>query len=281
MTDHFPKGSVIRRVNIEPAIALGAGRALVLQLANPAVAQGVADHSQFQRNPFTRLQGTLEATYATVFGSEDLAAGVGRRLQWIHSHIVGPGYAANDPEHLLWVHATLVDTALGCYEDLVAPLSPADAETYYREMQRVGEVFGVGLEHQPASLEEFRRYMASQVERLVVSEAGHDLIAFVLDPTLPLRLHRPLGPILGRQRLLTLGSLPSEIRDQLDVRWDLDDQARYERARRRIRRVLGAVPTPIRTAPNVAVGPVLLAQAARHVRASEARAPGAQQPSAA
>jgi len=65
--DHFPKGSVIRRVNIEPAIMFGAGRALLLQLAHPAVAQGVDEHSDFKGNPFKRLQGTLEATYAVVF----------------------------------------------------------------------------------------------------------------------------------------------------------------------------------------------------------------------
>ena len=77
--DHFPRGSVIRRVNIEPAIMFGAGRALLLQLAHPAVAQGVDDHSDFKGNPFKRLQGTLEATYAVVFGSDELAHGVGRR----------------------------------------------------------------------------------------------------------------------------------------------------------------------------------------------------------
>ena len=117
MADHFPKGSVIRKVNNEPAIMFGAGRALLLQLAHPAVAQGVQDHSEFKKNPFKRLQGTLEATYAVVFGSDDLARGVGRRIQWIHEFVVGPGYTANDPENLLWVHATLCDTALRCYED--------------------------------------------------------------------------------------------------------------------------------------------------------------------
>ena len=62
MADHFPKGSVIRKVNNEPAIMFGAGRALLLQLAHPAVAQGVQDHSEFKKNPFKRLQGTVEAT---------------------------------------------------------------------------------------------------------------------------------------------------------------------------------------------------------------------------
>ena len=54
----FPPDSVIRRVSAEPALLFGAGRALLLQLAHPAVAQGVSDHSEFKRNPFARLQRT-------------------------------------------------------------------------------------------------------------------------------------------------------------------------------------------------------------------------------
>ena len=55
---------IVRRVVAEPAVFFGAGRALLLQVAHPSVAQGVADHSEFQANPFKRLFGTLEATYA-------------------------------------------------------------------------------------------------------------------------------------------------------------------------------------------------------------------------
>lgn len=281
MTDHFPRGSMIRRVNIEPAIAFGAGRALALQLARPAVAQGVTDHSEFKRNPFSRLLGTLEATYAVVFGSEELAEGVGRRLRWIHSHVIGPGYSANDPEHLLWVHATLVDTALHCYEDLVAPLSPADAEAYYAAMQRVAEVFGVPRTCQPGTLAAFRAYVDEEVHRISVTDLGRDLIGFVLDPALPLHLHRPLGPALRRQRLYTLGSLPEAVRDQLGVRWDSDDEVAHARLRRRARRAFAALPATVRTAGNVAAGPVLLRQAARHVRAFDAGRRPAGRPSAA
>jgi uncharacterized protein (DUF2236 family) len=58
----------------------GAGRALLLQLAHPAVDQGVQDHSDFKRNPFKRLGGTLEATMSVVLGTEELAAGIGQRV---------------------------------------------------------------------------------------------------------------------------------------------------------------------------------------------------------
>jgi uncharacterized protein (DUF2236 family) len=271
VSDHFPPGSVIRTVNIEPALLFGAGRALLLQLAHPAVAQGVQDHSEFKRNPFKRLQGTLEATYAVVFGSDELARGVGRRIQRIHDFVTGPGYSANDPSNLLWVHATLADTALRCYEDLVGPLSPDDAETYYQEMKQVADTFGVGPEHQPETLEDFRRYMAATVASIEVTDVGRDLAGFILDPRLPLRLDLPFTPLLRLQRLFTLGSLPPEVRDQLDVTWSSRDQARYDRARRRVRRVFRATPPALRTAGNRAGGPLLLWQARRHVRQFEAK----------
>lgn len=281
MTDHFPPDSVIRRVNIEPAVLFGAGRALLLQLAHPAVAQGVQDHSEFKKNPFKRLQGTLEATYAVVFGSADLAEGVGRRIQRIHDFVTGPGYSANDPSNLLWVHATLADTVLRCYEDLVGPLSPAEAETYYEEMKRVAEVFGVGREHQPDTLDDFRRYMADAVASIEVTEVGRDLAGFILEPRLPLRLDIPLRPLLRLQALFTLGSLPPEVREQLDVTWGARDRERYDRAQRRVRRVFRATPRRLRTAGNRAAGPALIWLATRHVRQFEATQRARPEPSTA
>lgn len=269
--DHFPPDSVIRRVNIEPAIMFGAGRALLLQLAHPAVAQGVEDHSDFKGNPFKRLQGTLEATYAVVFGSVELAEGVGRRIRWIHDFVVGPGYAANDPANLMWVHATLCDTALRCYTTLVEPLSDADAEAYYQEMTRVAEVFGVARTDQPATLADFRAYVDETIATIDITAVGRDLASFILEPTLPLGLHVPFGRTLRLQRRFTLGTLPPTIREQLGVPWTDADQAAFERSERRVRATFRAAPRAVRTAGNRLSGHWLLWLAERHVRQWEAR----------
>ncbi len=270
MPDHFPRGSVIRRVNLEPAILFGAGRALLLQLAHEAVARGVEDHSDFKGNPFKRLQGTLEATYAVVYGPAELARGVGQRIQWIHGFVAGPAYRANDPANLLWVHATLVDTALRCHDELVAPLSDVDRETYYQEMKRVAAVFGCPLSAQPETYEDFQRYVADTVASLEITPIGRELMELILEPTLPLGLHVPLEPLLSLQRSYTLGFLPASIRDQLGVPWDAAQQARYERLQRRLRRVLSSVPRPLRTAGPRLNGVHLLWLARRHVRRFEA-----------
>ena len=267
----FARDSVIRRVNIEPAIGLGAGRALLLQLAHPIVAQGVQDHSEFKRNPFKRLQGTLEATYAVVFGSDELARGVGRRIQWVHEHVTGPGYRAGDPENLMWVHATLMDTALGCYTEFVGPLSDADAETYYREMMLVGEVFGLPLAAQPQSLAEFRAYFADTVAGLAVSDIGRDLGQFIVDPILPFRLDVITRPAIRVHRLLSVGRLPGDLRQQFHFTWTERDQTRLSRVTSLARTTFRALPKTVRTAGTRVSGRYLLAVAGRHVRQFEER----------
>src|SRR5206468_2892793 len=83
------------------------GRALRMQLAHPAVAQGVADHSGFEADPFARLRGTLDAMTTIVYGTKEQAAQVAAQVKAIHRRVRGDGYYANDPALLLWVHATL------------------------------------------------------------------------------------------------------------------------------------------------------------------------------
>lgn len=271
MGDNFRRDSVIRRVNAEPAILFGAGRALLLQLAHPAVAQGVAEHSDFQHNPFKRLQGTLEATYAVVFGSEELAAGVGRRIGWIHEHVVGPTYQANDPANLMWVHATLLDTALGCYERLVGPLSDADRETYYEEMAAVAEVFGCPRDAQPADVAAFTAYFDEQVHDLDVTDVGRRLARDIVDPVLPFKLHVPLRPALAVHRLTAIGLTPAPLREKFGLEWTARDERRLNRILGAARAVFRVVPHPLRVTPGHLNGRYLLWQARRHVRRFDAR----------
>jgi uncharacterized protein (DUF2236 family) len=266
MADFFPRGAVIRRVSMEPALMFGAGRALLLQLAHAPVAQAVQDHSDFKGHPFRRLLGTLEATSAVVFGSETLARDVGARIHRMHEHVTGATYRANDPANLLWVHATLVDTALLCYTRLVEPLSAADRETYYQEMTRVAEVFGIRRADQPPTLAAFEAYFREMVGKLDVTAVGRDLMAFILAPTFPLALHVPLRPLLSLQRLFTLGLTPPRIRDQLGLDWDARAERRFDRAERAIRTTFDVLPRTLRTAGSRISGGWLLDLAARHTR---------------
>lgn len=263
MGDVFPPDAVLRRVNGEPGVLLGAGRALVLQLAHPAVAQGVADHSSFRQEPFRRLQGTFEALHAVVYGSEELATAVAQRVRRIHRTVVGPGYRAGDPDLLLWVHATLVDTALRFQERFVGPLPPGHAARYYEEMTTVAALFGLPRAAQPATLTDFRRYVEDTMAGLEVSPAGRELAAGVLDPVLPRPADRALTPLLPLHRLVTVGTIPERLRRQLGWRWTASDAARLGRLERGLTAAARVIPAAIRGAPNRAGGLLLLRAAAR------------------
>src|SRR5438132_7023993 len=152
----FADDAMIRRVSGEPVLLLGGGRALLMQLAHPQVAAGVADHSGFESDPFGRLRRTLDATYTMVYGTREEADLVARRLWAIHERVTGPGYRANDPELLMWVNATLIDTALRVHARFVRPLTPPDAERYYQDSVIVAEVLGVPRDEQPPDLSAFR-----------------------------------------------------------------------------------------------------------------------------
>src|SRR5436309_10343098 len=89
----FGPGSVTWRVNREGALLLGGGRALLLQVAHPLVAAGVAEHSNYREDPFGRLYRTLDTVTTIVFGTTDEAHEAAARLARVHERVKG---TAND-----------------------------------------------------------------------------------------------------------------------------------------------------------------------------------------
>src|SRR6266581_4111564 len=123
MTGLYAEDSITRRINRENILLLGGGRALLMQLAHPKVAAGVDEHSDFRRRPIQRLRRTVHMTMAIVFGERETALAAARMVNQTHAKVKGDGYRALDPELLLWVHATLVDSALVTYATFVQELT--------------------------------------------------------------------------------------------------------------------------------------------------------------
>jgi uncharacterized protein (DUF2236 family) len=220
-----------------------------MQLAHPSVAAGVAEHSDFEVDPLARLRRTLEATYTVVFGTTAQAQQVGDALHRVHDRVTGPGYRANDPDLLLWVHATLVDTALRVHGRFLRPLAPSEAERYYQESKVIGEIFGVPAEIQPASLAEFRDYVRTMIADVEVSDTARMLAQSILHPKLPVVAEPPL--LLVRQ--LTTGLLPAPLRHQYGLSWDGPRQATLDLAAMVSRQVLRRVPAVLRRVPTARI----------------------------
>ncbi|MFN8521368.1 MAG: oxygenase MpaB family protein [Chloroflexota bacterium] len=162
--------SVMWRVNRE-ALLLGAGPAsLLLQVAHPLIAAGVAQHSDFATDPFGRLRRTLATTLDLVFGDGPTAERAVARLNRVHAGVRGPSgeeaarltgadaYRALDPDLLLWVQATLIVTSVPAYRRWVGELSELEAGTFWQEARRVGVRMGIPLRASPATWPDLLAY---------------------------------------------------------------------------------------------------------------------------
>ena len=228
----FRKGCWLRRVSAEPVLLFGGGRALLLEVAHPLVAAGVAEHSDFERDPFGRLRRTLDAVSAIVFGDRAAALDAARSVTAAHLRVrgtlgqdAGPflrgtPYSGRDPELLRWVWATLLDTALVVYQRFVEPLPPAALADYYADQRVLGRLLGIPEPLVPSGIEEFRRYFDDMLEsdELSITQQGRAIARAVLSPERGY-------PGQGRVADLTAALLPARLRDAFELPWD-DERAR-------------------------------------------------------
>jgi uncharacterized protein (DUF2236 family) len=240
----------------------GWGRAILLQLAHPLVAQGVADHSGFARDPrgrVRRLVRTLRAMLALTFGTAEEAAEAAAAINVIHDRVngrlhegtgqfgAGTAYSAHDPALLAWVHATLVDTFLLTYERFVAPLSPAERDRYCREAGGAAPQLGIPPDALPQNTGELAAYMERMLGsgEIAVTATARALAREILWPGLAW----PASPLLVLARLTTVGLLPPALREAYGFTWS----RRRERALRlltcSVRHGLPLVPPLVRHWP--------------------------------
>jgi len=246
----FPSGSVAGRVNAETTLLLGGGRALLMQLAHPMVAAGVADHSCFRGDPFARLWRTLNTTLTVSFGDTEQSRAAAARVTGVHRRVRGErdgcAYDALDPELLLWVHATLVDSALVTYERFVRPLSTPVCERYYEEMKRQAIALEVPEAALPPGLREFRTYVSDMAATLVVSDEARDLATEVVRPPVPLALAS--GTAL--MRLITVGLLPPRLRVAYGYAWSTGRERTLDAVAAAARLAVPLLPDGIRRWPH-------------------------------
>jgi len=252
----FGPGSLTWRVNGEAVLLLGGGRALLLQVAHPGVAAGVAEFSDYRSDPWRRLYRTLDTTLTIVFGDDEPSSAASARLRRVHRGIAGTDdrgepYRALDPELLLWVHATLIDTSLAMYERFVGHLTPAELERYYEEMKALGEAYSIPREAMPTDYEAFRRYWDSMLAGgLRVTETTRDVADAVLRPDLT-----PLAwPAVELLRMVTVGTLPAGLRSELGLSWGPARERALAGSQQAVRRLMPLLPSLVRRFPNARTG---------------------------
>ena len=243
----FDGAAVIRRVAREGLLLAGGGRATLLQIAHPAVARGVLEHSTFADRPLDRLRGTLSYVYGVLFGTRAEAAAISRAVHARHTRVTGPGYAANDPDLQVWVNATLYDTALLLFQRVLGPLSASEADTCYRQYRVLATAIGCPEHAWPADRTAFAHYYDDMIGRLRVSGPARRIADTLLRPdTLPALL-RPAAPV---NRFLTVGLLPAPIRAGFGYPWTARQQRRLDRCLAVATTVYPRLPDRLRQAPK-------------------------------
>jgi uncharacterized protein (DUF2236 family) len=256
----YGPGSMMWRINRE-AVLLGAGpTALLLQIAHPLVAEGVAQHSSFAADPFKRLHGTITTTMDLVFGDGVAAERAVRKLNGIHATVrgevrdeqaraVAAAYRALDPELLLWVQITLIVTSVRAYHRWVAPLARHELEQFWHEARTVGTRLGIPLSLSPAdwpALTAYWRRMLFDDGPIHATSTARGLAPMIVRPPLP----AAPGFAVDMLALPGLALLPDRLRDEFGIRWGARHEALARASNVAIRAWTRTVPANLRWMPQ-------------------------------
>jgi uncharacterized protein (DUF2236 family) len=249
---------MIWRVDREMVLLAVGGRALLMQLAHPKVAAGVAEHSHFKGDPLGRLYRTMSTMWSIGFDETELARAALERVRNVHRRVQGTvpaaeplaggtPYDAVDIELLLWVHATLIDSALFAYDTFVKPLAAEEKSRYYDDSKKLAYLFEIPETLVPRSLADFNDYMERMLVggEIAVGPAALALAEEILYPS-PWIL-KPASPLF---RLITAGLLPESLRDAYGLEWSEPKKKAFWLITRWVRRLLPLVPKPLRIVPN-------------------------------
>ena len=250
----FGPSSMMWHIDKEAAIFLGAGRALLLQLAHPWVAAAIAQHSQTLADPIGRFHRTFNTMFTMVFGTTEQALAAARRLHRRHACIsgtlpeatgafaAGARYEANDVAALRWVHATLIDTALVAYQLVCQPLSSEERERYWSEARLFAAFFGIPRDVLPWSWRDFAdaNEQMWRSDLLTVSKEARAIAGAVLCGA------GTRVPIPSWYRALTARLLPARLRDDFGMAYGEPERRKTEHTLTVLRRVYPWVPRRLR-----------------------------------
>ncbi|MGE5057834.1 MAG: oxygenase MpaB family protein [Betaproteobacteria bacterium] len=254
----FDQKGTIWRVNREMILLAAGGRALLMQIAHPKVAAGVAHHSDFQKDPFARLHRTMAAMWSIVFDPESQARAALEGIEKVHARVrgevdpdegslAGVSYDANDQQLLLWVHATLIDSAMVGYEQFVARMSKTQKSAYYDDAKKLAGLFGIDEKIIPSTLDDFEAYLHRMIagDEITIGPTARRLGRDILYAR-PWIL-RLAGPLF---RLVTTGLLPAKLRKGYGLKWSARREKLLGGFSRMVRFLLPLIPAVIRIAPN-------------------------------
>jgi uncharacterized protein (DUF2236 family) len=262
----YGPGTMAWEIGRESALFLGGGKAALLQLAHPLVAQAIDRYSRTRSDPVGRFKRTFDGVYRMVFGDLDQAFAASRRVHAIHARV-----AANDPEALLWVYATLVATAIEVFDLIVGPLTYQEKDRYFAESRRFARLFGIPARLLPRDFAEFSRYYAAALAgpMIEVVPAARETASFLFAP-------RSIeAPAVRWARLFTAGLLPERLRAAYGLPYSRLERLAFHASVAGLRAAYPRLPGSVRFLPayRAACRRLRLPPGAESVRRSASPAP--------
>ncbi len=218
---YFGPQSVSWQVQREVTVLFGGARAVLMHAAHPLVIAGARESGFYERNPWRRLQRTLILTYTITFGTKDQARAAAELINEVHARVQGVDaatglpYDALDPELLLYVHASLVESALLFEALTVGKLDDEGRQRFHEEQMLAAEMVLVPRGNIPPTVPALRAYLREVEDSglLRVTEAAERVAALFRDPP----KEAEWRPVLKLVSPLAFGTLPRSIREMYGV----------------------------------------------------------------
>ena len=160
----------------------------------------------------------------------------------------GTHYSAEDPDLVLWVHTTLLESIPLAYALLVRPLSGAELDAYCDEAAAIAIDLGARPHEVPRTWEDNAACMARVYASgaIAVGAQARQLAELVMSP--------PYGslvaPATWTNRLVTIGLLPEVIRQQFGFVWNERQENRLRRTAELVRLVRRVTPRALALWPD-------------------------------
>jgi len=190
-------------------------RALYLQALHPRAIAGVVQNSDYRADPWGRLLRTIEYVATVVYGTTEQARAAGRRVKAVHSRMTasdpcsGEAFRIDDPELLLWVHVSEVESFVDTARRSGIQLSPDDVDGYYVEQRRAAELVGLDPQRVPGSAAEVELFYRTIRPQLGMTRDSAETVAFLTVPPLPWKLGlTPVRLAYGAVAATAFGLLP-------------------------------------------------------------------------
>jgi uncharacterized protein (DUF2236 family) len=251
----FGPESVTWRVHADPFMWVAGVRALYLQALHPLAIRGVAQNSDFRRDPWGRLMRTANYVGTRTYGTTAEAISAGAKVRAVHRRLRGfdpdseTAFRIDDPDLLRWIHCAEIESYLTVVRRAGLALSDGEADQYVAEQRRSAELVGLDPDTVPDTASSLAAYLQRMRPVLRLTPEARDVYDFVAGPPVPAWL-APVRPLIWRPAVwLCFAMLPPWGQELYGARPATD--RRVTTVARALRRGILLIPLSVRAGPHV------------------------------